>query len=161
MLMDILLLVAITLLPFLELRASIPYGLLSTNLSWTTVFIVCVVANAVLGPLVYLFIDKVLHLFFRIKKIEKLWHKTVEKTQKKIHKYVEKYGWIGGDGFSWRDGVAGSIAAVGSYAIDKWVYPFIRDNMLPKGDPEAYHLNIRFTPDLQRDEFTLKLELRY
>jgi hypothetical protein len=31
----------------------------------------------------------------------------------------EQYGWIGGDGFSWRDGMAGSIAAVGSYDIDK------------------------------------------
>ncbi len=95
MLNEILILIAITLLPFLELRASIPYGILNTDLNWMLVFLVCVATNAVLGPIVYLFLDKILHLFLRVKKIEKLWHKTVEKTQKKIHKYVEKYGWIG------------------------------------------------------------------
>ena len=58
MLTEILWLIAITLLPFLELRASIPYGILSTDLSWPVVFLVCVVANAILGPVVYFFIDK-------------------------------------------------------------------------------------------------------
>jgi hypothetical protein len=73
----------------------------------------------------------------------------------------EKYGWIGGDGFSWRDGVAGSIAAVGSYAIDKWVYPFIRDNMLPKTGANTPFLEVKFAPDLYRDEFALNLEIRF
>lgn len=95
MLNEILILIGITLLPFLELRASIPYGILKTDLSWPIVFMICVAANAVLGPLVYFFIDKILHLFLRIKRIERIWTRTVEKSQKKIHKYVEKYGWIG------------------------------------------------------------------
>ena len=38
----------------------------------------------------------------------------------------EDYGYIGGDGFSWRDGTAGTVAAVGSYAFDKWGIPFIK-----------------------------------
>ena len=90
--LDILKLVLLTLLPFLELRASIPYGILSTSLPWLMVFIICVLANLMLAPLLYLFLDKVVHIFFRVKRFEKFYHKTVEKTQKKIHKYVEKYG---------------------------------------------------------------------
>lgn len=38
----------------------------------------------------------------------------------------EDYGFIGGDGFSWRDGVTGTIASFGSYAIDKWIFPYIK-----------------------------------
>lgn len=73
----------------------------------------------------------------------------------------EEYGWIGGDGFSWRDGVAGSIAAVGSYAIDKWVYPFIRDNMLPKSAPNDYKIDLSFSPDLYDKAFKFNLNMQF
>ncbi|MFC1722953.1 COG2426 family protein [Nanoarchaeota archaeon] len=95
MLYEILILVAITLLPFLELRASIPYGILKTDMHWMTVFFVCVVANALLAPVVYFVIDKLLHLVLRWQRLERLWKKNVERTQKRIKKYVDKYGWIG------------------------------------------------------------------
>lgn len=95
MLNEILIIMAITLLPFLELRASIPYGILNTDLHWMTVFLVCVVTNAVLGPVLYFLIDKVLHIFLRWKRLEKIWNKTVAKIQKKIEKKVDKYGWLG------------------------------------------------------------------
>ena len=92
---EILILIGLTLLPFLELRASIPYGILNTDLSWMTVFIVCVLANIILAPIVYFFLYKIVHLFFFIKPFERFYTRKVEKTQKKIHKYVEKYGEIG------------------------------------------------------------------
>lgn len=92
---EILVLIGLTLLPFLELRASIPYGILNTDLNWITVFIVCVLANIILAPIVYFFLDKIVHLFFFIKSFEKFYLRKVEKTQKKIRKYVEKYGEIG------------------------------------------------------------------
>ena len=92
---NILILIGLTLLPFLELRASIPYGIINTDLNWMVVFIVCVLANIVLAPLVYFFIDKVIHLFFFIKPFKKMYHYNIERTQKRIHKYVEKYGEIG------------------------------------------------------------------
>lgn len=41
----------------------------------------------------------------------------------------EDFGHIGGDGFSWRDGMAGSIAAAGSYMFDKWVIPLIQKKL--------------------------------
>ncbi len=92
---DILELVWITLLPFLELRASIPYGILVKQMSTATVFLVCVITNILLAPVVYVFLDKFIHVFFYFKPIEKMYNKYVEKTQKKIHKYVEKYGTLG------------------------------------------------------------------
>jgi len=92
---DILILIGITLLPFLELRASIPYGILNTNLNWMTVFFICVLANIILAPIAYFFLDKIVHLFFFIKPFQRWYQRKIEKTQKKIHKYVEKYGEIG------------------------------------------------------------------
>ncbi|MBU0535532.1 MAG: small multi-drug export protein [Nanoarchaeota archaeon] len=84
--------ILITLLPFLELRASIPYGILKLGMGWIVVFAVCVIANIALAPVVYFFLDKVIHIFLRIKVINRIYQHYVEKTQKKIHKYVDKYG---------------------------------------------------------------------
>ena len=92
---EILMLILLTLAPFLELRASIPYGIFTTDLHWSTVFLICVVANILLAPIVYIFLDKFMHLFLRIKIVNKYYQKYVEKTQKKIHKVVEKYGELG------------------------------------------------------------------
>jgi len=92
---EIIELIWITLLPFLELRASIPYGILVKNMSVVTVFLVCVITNILLAPVVYVFLDKFIHVFFYFKPLEKLYNKYVEKSQKKIHKYVEKYGILG------------------------------------------------------------------
>ncbi|MBN2111686.1 small multi-drug export protein [Candidatus Woesearchaeota archaeon] len=88
-------LVWITLVPFLELRASIPYGIIVKQMDAVFVFLVCIITNILLAPVVYLFLDKFVHLFFYFKPVEKAYHMHVERTQKKIHKYVEKYGWLG------------------------------------------------------------------
>lgn len=92
---EIIELIWITFLPFLELRASIPYGIIVKQMNVFFVFIVCVLTNILLAPIVYIFLDKFIHLFFYFKPIERMYNRHVEKTQKKIHKYVEKYGWLG------------------------------------------------------------------
>lgn len=88
-------LIAITLLPFLELRASIPYGILKLGMPWYYVFIICVITNIILGLLIFFLLDKFVHLIIRIKPLGKLYHKSVERTQKRIHKAVEKWGELG------------------------------------------------------------------
>lgn len=92
---DILMLILLTLIPFLELRASIPYGILKTDLHWSLVFIVCVLFNIILAPIIYFFLDKIIHLFLKIKVIDKCWQWWVNRTQKRIKKYVDKYGELG------------------------------------------------------------------
>lgn len=92
---EILELIVLTLLPFLELRASIPYGVFKTSISLLWVFVICVGVNILLAPLLYLFLDKAVHIFLRIKMIDKCYQKVVIRAQKKVHPYVEKYGILG------------------------------------------------------------------
>ena len=73
----------------------------------------------------------------------------------------EEYGWIGGDGFSWRDGLAGSIAAVGSYAIDKWVFPFIKKEILPKNDLISDRIKYTVYPDINGRILKLNINFRF
>lgn len=87
-----LLIALVTLIPALELRASIPYGILAFQIPWWHVFIVAIVTNAILGPVVYLLIDKVVHLFLHIGWVKRLYTVYVLRTQKRIHGYVERWG---------------------------------------------------------------------
>ena len=84
--------ITLTFFPFLELRASIPYGILILKMHWLPVFVIVVITNAILGVIIYFFLDKIMYIFLRIKFIDKIYQKYMERTQKKIHKYVEKYG---------------------------------------------------------------------
>jgi len=92
---EILNLIWITFLPFLELRASIPYGILKANLNWFLVFAVCVVTNIILGAVLYLVIDRIIEIATRIRLIDKLYKRYIKRTQRKIDKYVDKYGELG------------------------------------------------------------------
>ena len=73
----------------------------------------------------------------------------------------EDYGWIGGDGFSWRDGVAGTVAAAGSYAFDKWLLPFLRTNIFKPN--HNYKKNIYFSlyPDTYRQRVVMDIKLNF
>ena len=71
-------LIVLTLIPALELRLSIPVGIMQNSIAlpyglhfqgfglpWPLVFLVCVGTNAVLGPVVYFLLDKCVHFFLR------------------------------------------------------------------------------------------------
>ena len=73
-------LILITLLPFLELRASIPYGILKLQMNWVDVFIICVITNIILGIIVYFLLDKFIHLVIMFKPFGKLDNRTVDLT---------------------------------------------------------------------------------
>ncbi len=95
MLDKIIILVVFTLLPFLELRASIPYGILVLRMPWLSVFIICVITNIFLAPIVFVFLDRVVHLFLRIKHFNNVYYKHVTRTQKRIKRYVDRFGELG------------------------------------------------------------------
>src|SRR3989338_8743968 len=95
MLNEVLLLIGLTLAPFLELRASIPYGIFQTSLSLPVILTITIVANVALAPLLYFFYKHLIHLFLHIKLIDNLWQRLVVRAQTKIHPYVEKYGVLG------------------------------------------------------------------
>ena len=91
----VLILILITLIPTLELRASIPYGILRADIHWWIVVLVCVVTNIVLGPLVYLFLDRVMGLLLRFEWLNRIYGRTVMRTQRQIQKSVDRYGKMG------------------------------------------------------------------
>ena len=88
-------LILLTLIPTLELRASIPFGILRGDMPWWVVVVVCITTNIVLGPLVYLFLDRVLSWSLRFKALDRLYQRTVRKTQHRIQKSVDRYGELG------------------------------------------------------------------
>lgn len=97
MLKSIWILTAITFIPALELRASIPWGMfkMQKDLSWPATIAVCTIANIVLGWIVF----QVLGPFFTFMRRwqwfdQRVWP-VLERTQHKIHPYVEKYGEMG------------------------------------------------------------------
>ena len=92
---EILELIILTFLPFLELRASIPYGVFQTSLSLLSIFLICTITNILLAPIIYFFLNNLIHVFLKIKIIDKCYQKTVIRAQKKVHPYVEKYGILG------------------------------------------------------------------
>jgi len=91
----ILILILITLIPTLELRASIPYGILRADVHWGTVVLVCVLTNIVLGPLVYLFLHKAITLLLRFEWLKGIYQRTVTKIQRQIQKSIDRYGEMG------------------------------------------------------------------
>jgi uncharacterized membrane protein len=107
LIVKVLILIVITLIPFFELRASIPLGILSSgvtlagvhfqafNLPWITVFLICVITNIFLGPIIYIFLNKTFHYLEKFTLFRKYYERKVEKVQKKIHRSVKKYGVFG------------------------------------------------------------------
>ncbi len=92
MLNEILLVIFITFIPGLEVRASIPYGILLGGLPWWLVFLVAFGSDIVLAVISYFIFAKAIHLINKIKLIGNLYERAVVRTQKKISPYVEKYG---------------------------------------------------------------------
>jgi uncharacterized membrane protein len=109
MITSIILIVLLTMIPFLELRASVPAGILGLTVSipftslsvtlsptpWPIVLLVAIIANWFLGIGLYYFMDFILRVLSIIPLIRKLKEKLIIKSQKKIHRYVKKYGVIG------------------------------------------------------------------
>jgi uncharacterized membrane protein len=87
--------VILTLAPFLELRASIPYGILVAKEHYAAVVLTAVVVNILLGPVIYFLLERLLHVALRLGPVRRLWDRVVVRVQKKVHPLVEKYGVLG------------------------------------------------------------------
>lgn len=135
----------VTMIPLLELRASIPLGILSGSLklpmghvatgfgmNWVVAFVICVAANMVLGILLYPIINHLILLMEKIPFFGKFWKRHIEKTQAQIHKYVEKWGTIGVAIFIGvpLPGSGTYSGALGSYLIGLSYKKFILANCL-------------------------------
>ncbi|MGI5925152.1 MAG: COG2426 family protein [Lentisphaeria bacterium] len=100
MLRSIVILFLITLLPGLELRASIPVGMfggewVSAGLPWPLVAIICIIANILIGWGVFFLLNPMLYLIRRIPFCERLVVRYLERARKKLKPQIDKYGFWG------------------------------------------------------------------
>jgi uncharacterized membrane protein len=90
----ILITTALTLLPISELRGAIPYAVLH-DFHPLAAYFYCAVLNALLGPLVYIFLDSVHKLFYRWGWYKGLFDRLVKRARVKVEQKIDKYGYIG------------------------------------------------------------------
>jgi uncharacterized membrane protein len=85
---------ALCLLPISELRGGLPYAL-SHDVPLLLAYPICVAANALVAPLVYLFLSSLHRLLVRWPLYDRLFQRIVERARRKVHAKVEKYGYAG------------------------------------------------------------------
>ena len=90
----ILITAALTLLPISELRGAIPYAVLH-DVHPVTAYFFCVVLNALLGPIVYLFLDSLHKLFYRWLWYKGLFDRLVTRARARVGLKVKQYGYFG------------------------------------------------------------------
>ncbi len=103
MLTQTIILVLVTLIPALELRASIPFGIFGKEqfgivpglMSWPLVAAVCMAANIVLGWTVFWLLGPLLHWLERFAWFRRRLEPILQRAQNKIKPYVDKYGELG------------------------------------------------------------------
>ncbi len=84
----------LSLLPISELRGGIPYAV-ANDIPLVTAYVLCVVSNILVIPIVYLFLETLHKQFYKIRFYKVLFDKWVERTRRKAEKNVAKYGYWG------------------------------------------------------------------
>ncbi|MFP4382958.1 MAG: COG2426 family protein [Spirochaetia bacterium] len=85
---------ALSLLPISELRGAIPYGI-AKGVPWPGAYFYCVFLNALLGPILFLFLGTLHRLFYRITPYRVIFDKLILRARKKVSGKVEKFGYLG------------------------------------------------------------------
>ena len=85
----ILITIILSILPISELRGAIPYAILN-NINPFTAFFVAVLANILIIPLIFFFLDKIHHIFLKINTYEKLFNFYISGKVEKVKKKYEK-----------------------------------------------------------------------
>ncbi len=80
--------------PIVEMQGGIPVALAS-GASPLTAFVVCVVANLLVMPLLFFFLEEIHHRFLHFKGYQSLFDKFMERTRRKVKPLVDKYGLYG------------------------------------------------------------------
>ncbi|MBA7664179.1 hypothetical protein ES703_72234 [subsurface metagenome] len=113
----ILISILLSLIPISELRGGLPYALIS-GIPLLPAYLICVIANALVGPLVFLFLSSLHKLLDRWQPYRLFFDRIIDRSRKKVHDKVEKYGYAGLMLF-----VAIPLPVTGAYtdALGAWV----------------------------------------
>ncbi len=91
---SLLMTILFSILPISELRGAIPYAV-SQGFSIPTAALIAVLANATVPLIVFLFLESLHRLFYKIPVYKRFFDRFVEKSRSKVHAKVEKYGYWG------------------------------------------------------------------
>ncbi len=86
--------VLLSMAPISELRGGLPWAL-SQGVNIYIAYIVCVLANIVVVPIIFFFLETLHHYFLNIGIYKKVFDRFLERARRKLHKKVEKYGYFG------------------------------------------------------------------
>ena len=81
-------------LPISELRGGLPYAL-AMGIPIIPAYLLCVFFNALVGPLVYIFLSSIHKILDPWRPYHLLFEKIVARSRKRVHTEVEKYGYAG------------------------------------------------------------------
>jgi len=87
-------------MPISELRGAIPFAILH-GIPWYWAYLYCVVLNALVAPVCWIFLVTLHILLYGINEEEgfrwykNLFNRFVEKTRNKLSGKIEKWGWLG------------------------------------------------------------------
>lgn len=84
----------LAILPISELRGAIPYALYH-GMGIVPAFFLCVGVNALVSPLLLVFLSTIHKLLSRWKPYSRAFERIVERARRKVHEPVEKYGYWG------------------------------------------------------------------
>jgi uncharacterized membrane protein len=86
--------ILLSLAPISELRGGIPVAV-ANDISLPMAFVICVLANMLVIPIFYIFLNTFHKQFYKIAIYQKLFDKYVNRTIKRAEKKVKKYGYWG------------------------------------------------------------------
>jgi uncharacterized membrane protein len=84
----------LSVLPISELRGAIPYGI-AHGMSVPVAYLYCVALNALVGPIVYLFLFSFHRLFSLMRWYRNLFDRVVERARDRVQKKVDRFGYWG------------------------------------------------------------------
>lgn len=84
----------LSLLPISELRGAIPYAL-ANGVPPLIAYMYCVVLNALVGPLVFLFLSTIHRLMMRVPWYRRVFGRLLERARHKVEQKVARYGYLG------------------------------------------------------------------
>ncbi|MBN1647486.1 MAG: small multi-drug export protein [Spirochaetales bacterium] len=83
-----------TFLPLLELRFGIPYAY-ARQLPPLFASLFCTGLNLLISPLVFVFLNSLHSLLYKLNRYHRFFDGLVLRTRKKVHAKIEKYGYLG------------------------------------------------------------------
>ncbi len=93
--MSLLYLTFVTMLPFLELRAGLPYAIIALNMPWPAAFAYCTAVNFLLAVVLYPALDTIRRTAEILPGMGRAYRLYVKRVQRRSARYVERYGLIG------------------------------------------------------------------